>query len=75
MQYAFENLAEVLHLTETDIVYEIGSNDGKVLITCCKQAGCKGVGIEINEPAVRKARDAAVRGVQRIASDVARTRV
>jgi cyclopropane fatty-acyl-phospholipid synthase-like methyltransferase len=61
VQYVYENLAHLLKITEADVVFEIGSNDGKVLISCCKQANCRGVGIEVSESAVWKARDAAVR--------------
>jgi hypothetical protein len=63
VQYVFENLATLLNLTETDILYQVGSNDGKVLISSCKQAQCRCVGIEVCESAVWKARDAAVRSM------------
>jgi hypothetical protein len=63
VQYVFENLARLLRITETDILFEVGSNDGKVLISCCKQVKCRCVGIEVCESAVWKARDAAVRSM------------
>jgi len=39
-------LAE-LHLTEDDVLYDLGCGDGRVLIEAYRQYGCKGVGIEI----------------------------
>jgi SAM-dependent methyltransferase len=39
------NLAEI---TETDIIYDLGSGDGTALITAAKLKGARGVGVEID---------------------------
>lgn len=36
------------HITQKDIVYELGCGDGQFLLTSVKQFGAKGVGIEID---------------------------
>ena len=47
-----------------DIVYDLGSEDGRIVIAAAKQAGARGVGIEINPERVAEARrNAAAAGV------------
>lgn len=46
-------LAEV---TENDVVYDLGSGDGRIVIAAAKEFGARGVGIELDEALVRKAR-------------------
>jgi len=48
-------LAE-LHLTEHDVLYDLGCGDGRVLIEAYRQYGCKGVGIEIDPQTANVAR-------------------
>lgn len=38
---------------------------GRVLLACCRDAGCRGIGFEVNSAAVEKARAQARTGVQR----------
>src|SRR6476620_515796 len=48
----------------TDIVYDLGSGDGRIVITAAKKYGARGVGIEIDPALVKKAREiAAAAGV------------
>ena len=35
-------------VTSTDIVYDLGSGDGRIVITAARKYGARGVGIEIN---------------------------
>ena len=35
-------------VTSADIVYDLGSGDGRIVIAAAKQYGARGVGIEIN---------------------------
>lgn len=37
---------------------------GRVLLACCKNSGCRGIGFEVNTAAVEKARAQACAGVQ-----------
>jgi predicted O-methyltransferase YrrM len=47
-------------VTKTDVVYDLGCGDGKIVIAAARQFGARGVGIEIDPERVRAAR-AAVR--------------
>jgi len=44
-----------------DVVYDIGSGDGAIVIRAAKKYGVKGIGIEIDQELVAKARQNAVR--------------
>ena len=51
-------------VTATDVVYDLGSGDGRIVITAAKKYGARGVGIEIDPELVRKATEnAATAGV------------
>lgn len=53
-----------LQLTQTkpgDVVYDLGSGDGRIVIEAAKRYGVRGVGIEINPDLVAKARSNAFR--------------
>lgn len=39
-----------------DVVYDLGSGDGRILIAAAREAGARGVGIEINPERVAEAR-------------------
>lgn len=40
-----------------DVIYDLGSGDGRIVIQAAKRYGVKGVGIEIDPALVRKAED------------------
>jgi predicted RNA methylase len=44
-----------------DVIYDLGSGDGRILIRAAKRHGVKGVGIEIDPDLVRKAQSNAFR--------------
>jgi SAM-dependent methyltransferase len=46
-----------LEVTSTDIVYDLGSGDGRILITAAQKYGARGVGIEIDPAYVRIAEE------------------
>jgi protein-L-isoaspartate O-methyltransferase len=57
-------MLQVAAVTERDIVYDLGSGDGRIVITAAKQYGARGVGIEIDPALVTKATEnAAAAGV------------
>jgi len=39
-----------------DVVYDLGSGDGRIVITAAKEFGARGVGVEIHAPLVERAR-------------------
>jgi SAM-dependent methyltransferase len=56
-----ETMLEVADVTERDVVYDLGSGDGRVPIMAAKKFGARGVGLEIDSALVAEARMAARR--------------
>src|SRR5438132_3127664 len=42
-------MLELAHVTATDVVYDLGSGDGRIPITAAQRYGARGVGIEIEQ--------------------------
>lgn len=51
---AMLKLAEV---DSSDVVYDLGSGDGRIVITAAKNFGARGVGIDIDPKRIREARE------------------
>lgn len=49
-------MLEMAQVTEDDIVYDLGSGDGRIVIKAAQEYGARGVGIEIKPELVEKAR-------------------
>ena len=49
-------MLELAKVTPGDVVYDLGSGDGRVVITAAQRYGARGVGIELNPVWVRDAR-------------------
>jgi len=47
-QNVVEEMLDLAHVTSTDIVYDLGSGDGRIPITAARKYGARGVGIEID---------------------------
>jgi SAM-dependent methyltransferase len=57
-------MLEIAKVTGDDVVYDLGSGDGRIVITAAKTYGARGVGIEIDPALVKMATDnAAAAGV------------
>lgn len=56
-----DRMLEVARVKPGDVVYDVGSGDGAIIIRAAKKYGVKGVGIEIDQGLVRKARNNAFR--------------
>jgi cyclopropane fatty-acyl-phospholipid synthase-like methyltransferase len=54
-----ERMLELARVKPGDVVYDIGSGDGAIIIYAARKYGVKGVGIEIDEGLVLKARNRA----------------
>lgn len=54
-----DTLFRMAKLTAKDVVYDLGSGDGRVVIYAAKKFGARGVGVEIEGHRVREAREAA----------------
>jgi protein-L-isoaspartate O-methyltransferase len=63
-QPVVDAMLELAGVKRTDVVYDLGSGDGRIVITAAKKYGARGVGIEIDPVLVQKATDnAAAAGV------------
>lgn len=58
-QRVVERMLEIANVSEDDVVYDLGSGDGRFVITAAQQFGARGVGIEIDPELVRTAREKA----------------
>lgn len=56
-----DRMLELARVKAGDLVYDIGSGDGAIIIHAAKRYGVRGVGIEIDQDLVRKARDRALK--------------
>jgi SAM-dependent methyltransferase len=56
-----ERMLELARVGKDDVVYDLGSGDGRIVITAAQRYGARGVGIEINPVWVRDARASAER--------------
>ena len=56
-----DRMLELAQVKSGDVVYDIGSGDGAIIIRAAKKYGVKGVGIEIDQDLVLKARNNAFR--------------
>jgi cyclopropane fatty-acyl-phospholipid synthase-like methyltransferase len=56
-----DRMLELARVKPGDVVYDIGSGDGAIIIRAAKKYGVRGVGIEIDQDLVLKARNNAYR--------------
>src|SRR3989304_6887850 len=56
-----DRMLELARVKPGDIVYDLGSGDGAIIIRAAKKYGAKGVGIEIDRELVLKGRNNAFR--------------
>ena len=52
-----ERMLEMAEVKEGDLVYDLGSGDGRIVIRAAKKFGARGVGIEIDSRLVRIAQE------------------
>ena len=50
-------MLELAHVTSADVVYDLGSGDGRIPIAAAKRYGAFGVGIEIDSMLIHRAND------------------
>ena len=60
-QYIVDAMLELAHVTSADIVYDLGSGDGRIPITAAQRYGARGVGIEIEPRLIRESNDNAAK--------------
>jgi ribosomal protein L11 methylase PrmA len=54
-------MLKVAKVGKNDILYDLGSGDGRIVITAAKRFGTRGVGIDIDPAQIREARENAVK--------------
>jgi SAM-dependent methyltransferase len=52
-----ERMLEMAGVTADDVVYDLGSGDGRIVIAAAKKYGCKAVGYEIEPELVKQAQE------------------
>jgi len=56
-QNVVEAMLALARVTSADIVYDLGSGDGRFLITAAQRYGARGVGVEVDRFVLREAED------------------
>jgi ribosomal protein L11 methylase PrmA len=54
-------MLKVANVTKDDVVYDLGSGDGRIVIAAAKLYGARATGIEIDPKRVRQARESALK--------------
>ncbi|MGD0298329.1 MAG: class I SAM-dependent methyltransferase [Bryobacteraceae bacterium] len=54
---AVDAMLKLADVKSTDVVYDLGCGDGRIVITAAKQYGTHGVGIDINPQRINEARE------------------
>ena len=63
-QEVVDAMLRLANVTEADVVYDLGSGDGRVPITAARTFGATGVGVELNPDLIKEANEnAAAAGV------------
>jgi SAM-dependent methyltransferase len=60
-QTVVDAMLELASVTKTDVVYDLGSGDGRIVITAAKRFGARGVGIELDPVLVTQANENAAK--------------
>lgn len=55
-QYVVGHMLELADVTAEDTVFDLGSGDGRIVLTAAKAFGARGVGVEIDSALVERAR-------------------
>ncbi len=56
-QTAVNRMLEIAQVGKNDIVYDLGSGDGRIPITAAKKFGARGIGIEIDPELIKKSNE------------------
>lgn len=55
-QDVVDRMLKLAEVSEEDVVYDLGSGDGRIVVTAAQKFGARGVGIEIDPQRLREAR-------------------
>ncbi len=60
-QAVVDRMLEIAKVSKNDVLYDLGSGDGRIVITAAKKYGAKGVGIDLDPERIREAKDNAAK--------------
>lgn len=64
---AVQEMLKLANVKKSDVLYDLGCGDGRIVITAAKLFGTRGVGIDINPERIKEARENAKReGVENL---------
>lgn len=50
-------MLEIANVTGNDVIYDLGSGDGRIVITAAQKLGTRGVGVDINPERIKEANE------------------
>lgn len=56
-QEVVDRMLELAEVKKTDLVYDLGCGDGRIVVTAAKKYGCKAVGFDIDPPRLKESRE------------------
>jgi cyclopropane fatty-acyl-phospholipid synthase-like methyltransferase len=59
--HVVDRMLEMARVTSGDVIYDLGSGDGRIVVRAAQKFGARGIGIEVDAGLVQKARDLAFR--------------
>ena len=66
-QDVVERMLEMAGVTKSDVLYDLGCGDGRIIVTAARKYGCKAVGYDLDPLRLQEARENAARhGVSRL---------
>lgn len=73
-----DRMLSLANVKKNDLLYDLGSGDGRIVITAAKRYGARGIGIDLDPARIREARDNARKAgvdkqVQFVAGDLFKT--
>jgi precorrin-6B methylase 2 len=54
-QNVVDRMLQVANVTKNDVVYDLGSGDGRIVVTAAQRYGARGIGIDINPTRIQEA--------------------
>jgi SAM-dependent methyltransferase len=68
-QDVVDRMLALAKVTKSDVVYDLGCGDGRIVVTAAKQFGAKGVGVDIDPQRIKESEaNAKAAGVQHLVS-------
>jgi SAM-dependent methyltransferase len=62
-----DKMLDMAGVKSSDVLYDLGCGDGRIVITAARKYGCRGVGVDIDPQRIRESRQSAKRaGVQKL---------